>query len=423
MYSESLTLPDWVSVFAPNASLVGNQIIGDGCRLAVSFLMATSGVCVSKTSGTISGLVQAALMQLTGAANGTVCTSGSLDCQIDTVVNAGTGYVFGGSSTASLNVIFNVILLTSISGGSAVNFSSSGKMSISGNTITDIGFSTGIITSSTSIVSAKMARIACATAVNVGVGSTLQLLIASLTGTETSAGTYKVTKAGVTAAHHTTHENGGSDQISVAGLSGLLATAQNPVAHATSHKSGGGDSIKLDELAAPTDITTLDASTSAHGLMKKYPGGTATFLRADGSFAATPPRKIIQTANVAVTLDTTTTSLTWADLLTINMTTQASILDVFFSVCCDYNPNSGKDDNIYFRITVDTVAKWGTGGHGTTGSPIAASIKWAGTVTAAAHAVVAQWKLNSKGTGSIKPVTVPDWQHAQMVVYEVEPAS
>lgn len=59
-----------------------------------------------------------------------------------------------------------------------------------------------------------------------------------------------------------------------------------PSAHATTHKTGGSDSIKLDEFAATTDVTTLDASTTAHGLMMKYPGGTATFLRADGSFAA-----------------------------------------------------------------------------------------------------------------------------------------
>ena len=51
---------------------------------------------------------------------------------------------------------------------------------------------------------------------------------------------------------------------------------------------------KLDDLAAPDDNTDLDASTSAHGLMKKYPGGTSNFLRADGAFAA-------PTASVAVT--------------------------------------------------------------------------------------------------------------------------
>lgn len=65
-----------------------------------------------------------------------------------------------------------------------------------------------------------------------------------------------------------------------------LSDARTPLAHATSHKSGGTDAIKLDELAAPTDVTTLDATTSAHGLMQKYPGGTTNFLRADGAFAA-----------------------------------------------------------------------------------------------------------------------------------------
>jgi hypothetical protein len=39
--------------------------------------------------------------------------------------------------------------------------------------------------------------------------------------------------------------------------------------HATRHKSGGADAIKLDELAAPTDVTTLDASTTLHGLEPK----------------------------------------------------------------------------------------------------------------------------------------------------------
>jgi hypothetical protein len=43
--------------------------------------------------------------------------------------------------------------------------------------------------------------------------------------------------------------------------------------------------IKLDDFAAPDDNTDLDSSTSAHGLLKKLPGGTTTFLRADGNFA------------------------------------------------------------------------------------------------------------------------------------------
>jgi hypothetical protein len=87
-------------------------------------------------------------------------------------------------------------------------------------------------------------------------------------------------------AHATSHQNGGGDEVSVAGLSGLLADGQTPLAHATSHKSGGSDAVKLDELAAPTDVTTLDVSATAHGLCPKFPNNTTTFLRGDGTYAA-----------------------------------------------------------------------------------------------------------------------------------------
>lgn len=107
----------------------------------------------------------------------------------------------------------------------------------------------------------------------------------------TNARVWKLRNA-LIAAHHTTHENGGSDEISVAGLSGLLADGQTPLAHATSHKSGGSDSIKLDELAAPTDVTTLNASASRHGLLRKLDGVTTHFLRGDGSWSIPAPYQL-----------------------------------------------------------------------------------------------------------------------------------
>jgi len=61
-----------------------------------------------------------------------------------------------------------------------------------------------------------------------------------------------------------------------------------PSLHGSTHQSGGTDAIKIDDLSAPDDNTDLDASTTKHGLMKKFPGGTTNFLRADGSFAAPP---------------------------------------------------------------------------------------------------------------------------------------
>lgn len=74
---------------------------------------------------------------------------------------------------------------------------------------------------------------------------------------------------------------GGAGNQAVAGNDARLTDARTPLAHATSHKSGGSDAVKLDELAAPTDNTTLNASTSAHGLMPKGTGSTSTFFRSD----------------------------------------------------------------------------------------------------------------------------------------------
>lgn len=119
--------------------------------------------------------------------------------------------------------------------------------------------------------------------------------------------------------HHTRHESGGADPIKLDDLAapddntdlnasaakhGLLPKLSNvateflngqgafaapaTAAHHATHESGGGDAIKLDDLAAPDDNADLDASTSKHGLLKKLPGGTTDFFRADGAFA-TPP--------------------------------------------------------------------------------------------------------------------------------------
>lgn len=49
--------------------------------------------------------------------------------------------------------------------------------------------------------------------------------------------------------HASRHENGGTDEISVTGLSGLLADPQTPETHASSHESGAGDELDGYNLA------------------------------------------------------------------------------------------------------------------------------------------------------------------------------
>lgn len=76
---------------------------------------------------------------------------------------------------------------------------------------------------------------------------------------------------GVPSPHKTSHENTGLDEISVAGLSGLLADAQTPAAHALSHKGGGGDviddaTIALSGLMSAADKTKLLSALTLTGV-------------------------------------------------------------------------------------------------------------------------------------------------------------
>lgn len=69
------------------------------------------------------------------------------------------------------------------------------------------------------------------------------------------------------------------DQILDSGDEGV------PPPHASTHMAGGADPIALDELDSPSNTTTLNATTSAHGLLPKLDGNTAHFLRGDGTWA------------------------------------------------------------------------------------------------------------------------------------------
>lgn len=96
--------------------------------------------------------------------------------------------------------------------------------------------------------------------------------------------TWQALSPAALAAHASTHQNGGADEISVAGLSGELADDQPPKTHATAHQSGGGDAIKLDDLGAPDNNTDLNVSISAHGLCPILPNNAAVFFNGVGGY-------------------------------------------------------------------------------------------------------------------------------------------
>lgn len=88
-----------------------------------------------------------------------------------------------------------------------------------------------------------------------------------------------VAMAATMSAHASTHENGGADEIDVAGLSGLLADGQTPLAHEATHRSGGSDVLNHGNLAG---LTTGDPHTQyiehanisqAEGFVRKVSAG------------------------------------------------------------------------------------------------------------------------------------------------------
>lgn len=114
--------------------------------------------------------------------------------------------------------------------------------------------------------------------------------------------------------HAASHESGGGDEISVAGLAGLLADAQTPLAHASTHLSTGSDPI--DEFVGATG-----ASDGLDGLVKKpVAGEEILFLRGDGTWsAATAGTAYADFYNSAAYTGITTTAST----LPLNTTRQS----------------------------------------------------------------------------------------------------
>ena len=80
---------------------------------------------------------------------------------------------------------------------------------------------------------------------------------------DTVATNADVTGSNAPQAHKTSHENGGTDEISVAGLSGELADDQPPRAHASGHTDGTDDirdaTASQKGVATAAQVTKLDA--------------------------------------------------------------------------------------------------------------------------------------------------------------------
>lgn len=76
-------------------------------------------------------------------------------------------------------------------------------------------------------------------------------------------GWYDQPTAGTPTSHANTHEDGGADEISVTGLTGLLATAQTPISHAVNASTYGyGDASLAGHLRVGTGLSATSGTVS-----------------------------------------------------------------------------------------------------------------------------------------------------------------
>lgn len=124
---------------------------------------------------------------------------------------------------------------------------------------------------------------------------------------------------------------------------------------------------------------------------------------------------VVQSFFDELTVDTTTTSTTFVDLLTRAITTDATNILVLVTAGAS---NTNSDKFVAFRITVDGVAVRAVSSTGKSNNAETHAILCKKAVSAGAHTVKLQWKVEVN-TGQIRPVAAVDTEHCSMQTQEV----
>ena len=252
-------------------------------------------------------------------------------------------------------------------------------------------------------------------------------------------------------AHAATHAPGSADAIPTGttnvtvciGNDSRLSDSRTPTAHASSHNAGGADALAIDAAAGTGSLRTLGTAATAacagndarlsddrtaSGLRTATtvvataaaaaPSAGQVLTATGGSAAAwqTPSAIWQQSVEAEVTADTTTTSATFVDLLSIRLTTGAGFLLIRALGACS---NTTANTNNRLRVLVDGVSIGGSQFRArSVGIAEAFAIQKRAAVTAGSHGIKLQW-ARASGTLQCRPVTNVDAERASLLVEEV----
>jgi len=126
---------------------------------------------------------------------------------------------------------------------------------------------------------------------------------------------------------------------------------------------------------------------------------------------------IIQTASAVLAVATTTTSVTYVDLLTLAVTTGGSSrLEIYASFSTSNNGGSGGQD--YLRLTVDGVEVQKMGAEQWTVIEGGAIFFVTDVLSAAAHTIALQWHTTTGRTLRCNPTSTTRPEHASIMAIE-----
>ena len=283
IYAESFTIPIGVYLHAPSARIEGAVIQDQGTGLVVGELRQAAGYALRKNGGGLS-VAQIERLVCTVAGNGVLHSDGTFDvfvgyaeCVTGNILQSiatgagdrftvrlgqakvqGAGRCHLQTNVAPTSLDVGDVRLVAADSIAFEQGASGDHLSVRVNRVqrSAVFASWGFLVLNGS-VEAIVAEVETQTTFGVVGGAAVRAFVGREVGARIGVGTYDITVAGITPLHASTHQNGGADEISVAGLSGLLADAQNPTAHASDHEPGGTDTMAVDAAAATGSLRTL----------------------------------------------------------------------------------------------------------------------------------------------------------------------
>jgi len=266
IYTESFTVPSYVTIVAPGATISGNVSLEGFSGINVLQVNAVFGNAVEKNADDDTASIRAALiLAIAGSTNGVVCTQGDLLINIQQIQVVDGSAILNSGATSEIHGTVSSIELSG-TGEVVKSTGASSNTSLFVNQIKDTGGSGFGVDVDFGHVHLFSGEFNPDSGGDVASGARLDLFVSDINSkTFTGSGTINITESGIVADHASNHTDGTDDiQDSTASVKGLATATQI---------------TKLDGIEAAADVTDATNVNAAGATMN-----TDTTMAGNGYF-------------------------------------------------------------------------------------------------------------------------------------------